>query len=56
MSPDREPERGWLKTIGPVTEKSDGHGLVPIVFLGLSEARGGEKIDGSSLKSLDPDA
>jgi transposase len=23
MSPDREPERGWLKTIGPVTETSD---------------------------------
>jgi hypothetical protein len=34
MSPDREPERGWLKTTGPVTEKSDGHGLEPIVFLG----------------------
>lgn len=56
MSPDREPERGWLKTIGPVTEMSDGHGLVPIVFLGPSEARGGEVIARSSLESLDPDA
>jgi hypothetical protein len=52
----REPERGWLKTIGPVTEMSDGHGLVPIVFLGPSEARGGEKIVRSFLESLDPDA
>jgi len=56
MSPDREPERGWLKTIGPVTEKSDGHGLEPIVFLGPSEARGREKIGGSTLESLEPDA
>jgi hypothetical protein len=56
MSPDREPERGWLKTIGPVTEMSDGHGLVPIVFLGPSEARGTEMIVRSFLKYLDPDA
>jgi hypothetical protein len=56
MSPGREPERGWLKTIGPVTEMSDGHGLVPIVFLGPSEARGGEMIVRSFLKCLDPDA
>jgi hypothetical protein len=35
---------------------SDGHGLVPIVFLGPSEARGGEMIVRSFLKYLDPDA
>jgi hypothetical protein len=56
MSPDREPERGWLITIGPVTEMSDGHGLVPIVFLGPGEARGEEMIVRSFLESLDPDA
>jgi hypothetical protein len=56
MSPGREPERGWLKTIGSVTEMSDGHGLVPIVFLGPREATGEEKIVRSSHESLDPDA
>jgi hypothetical protein len=57
MSPGREPERGWLITIGSVTESQMDTAWYRLFFWGLpSEASGEEKIDGSSLKSLDPDA
>jgi hypothetical protein len=55
MSPDREPERGWLKTTGPVTECQMDTVWNRLFFWG-PEARGKEKIAGPTLESLDPDA
>jgi hypothetical protein len=55
MSPDREPERGLLKTIGPVTESQMDTAWYRLFFWGR-EARGREEIAGSTLESLDPDA
>ena len=55
MSLGREPERGWLKTIGPVTECQMDTAWNRLFFWGR-EAKGREKILGSTLESLDPDA
>jgi hypothetical protein len=54
----REPERGWLETTGSVNEFSDGHGVAPIVFLGLdqSQGRGKKIVFGQLPQCLDPDA
>jgi hypothetical protein len=56
MSPDREPERGWFKTIGPVLKSQMDTAWYRLFFWGEREARGREKIAGSTLESLDPDA